>query len=61
MTNDAALKACQSALGSEGVLITCAQALEFRDPFASPGREWYEPGAVLMPGKQGIWPKGMRK
>ncbi len=46
MTHESAIAAFQSVLGPEAVLLDGA---EYRDPFAPPGRDWYEPGAVLLP------------
>lgn len=46
---DAAIRDMEAALGAEHVLTGKQDMAEFRDPFALPGVEWYEPGAVLMP------------
>lgn len=46
---DAALREMEAILGSDGLLIDPAQIAEFRDPFAPPDGDWYEPGAVLLP------------
>ena len=48
-TFDAALKAFEAALGADGVVAAGSALAEFRDPFAPPEGEWYEPGAVLLP------------
>ncbi|RIV90666.1 FAD-binding oxidoreductase [Aurantiacibacter xanthus] len=46
---DAAIKAMEAAIGADNVLTTRDQMADHGDPYAPPG-EWYEPGAVLMPG-----------
>ena len=46
---DAALKAFSAVLDAEGVIVDAPRVAQFRDPFAPPSGEWYEPGAVLMP------------
>ena len=46
---DAALREMEAILGSDGLLNDPVQIAEFRDPFAPPDGDWYEPGAVLLP------------
>lgn len=43
------VKALEPILGAEGIIVDGRRLAEFRDPFAPPGGEWYEPGAVLLP------------
>lgn len=52
MTNrpvQAAIEAFEAVLGRDAVLTDLAALADFRDPFAPPAGEWFEPGAVLMP------------
>jgi len=46
---DAAVTALAKALPAEAIITEAKQAAEFRDPFAPPEQEWFEPGAVLLP------------
>lgn len=46
---DAARREFEAALGTDGVIANGTGLAEFRDPFAPPAGEWYEPGAVLLP------------
>ncbi len=45
-----ALAAFRDALGEEAVIADRSGLDDFRDPFAPPTGDWYEPGAVLQPG-----------
>ncbi|MEP7349819.1 MAG: FAD-binding oxidoreductase [Sphingorhabdus sp.] len=44
-----AIEQLRNVLGPEGILIEPSAVSEFRDPFAPPVGDWYEPSAVLMP------------